>query len=269
MRCIVECTSQHDCISGTHCATTHMLGQCFIDQPRSHTDSPCAPGRPCVDPAQLCRDFTCWDHCTTAADCERDSTCRFGACANPVSPGSGYGVHRPCSATLPCATGEICATDHGSAPACRRTCRANSDCTDVEVTPLCASIDDPTQPAGTMACVIGCDPVRQLGCINRDRCEADIATGAGGTPLSFFECRATVGTGIAGVACGTTVPMLDRCAAYLGCAPTSVDMSAYQCRRFCLLDGDCMDPMLHCTGLTSPSIANANVVNTTLHMCAP
>jgi hypothetical protein len=167
--------------------------------------------------------------------------------------------------------GEICASDHGSARACRRTCTANSDCVDIEVTPLCAAITDPTQPAGTMACVMGCDPVLQMGCIGRDRCEVDVAAAPGGGMVSFFECRASTSTTIQGTPCGTsaTGPMLDACAPYLGCSPTSVDMSTYQCRRFCLVDGDCMSPALHCTGLTLPMIANPDVVNAPLHACAP
>lgn len=270
MRCVVECMSQLDCIRGAHCARTSALGQCFVDQPLDHTGSPCGDMRPCAESAQTCRDFTCWDPCTTGADCVDDSYCRRGVCANPHSPGFGYGVHVPCTSASDCASGEICATDHGSERVCRRPCSADADCADVEATPLCAAIDDPAQPAGTMACVIGCDPVRQLGCVNRDRCEVAQAAAPGGGTATFLECRAPDGMGIQGVACGTTDPMLGSCGQNLGCAPAMADMTGgYECRRFCVADADCHDASLHCTGPSIPDIQNIDVVTGVLHMCAP
>lgn len=268
--CQAECVSQLDCLRGTHCAETDAVGQCFIDQPLDHASSPCGTTHACADTTQTCRDFTCWNPCTTAADCVRDSICRRGVCANPNSPGSGYGVHIPCMSTSDCASGEICATDQGSEPVCRRPCTANADCGDVEATPLCAAIDDPAQPAGTMACVIGCDPVRQLGCVNRDRCEVNVAAAPGGTMATFLECRAPSGMTIQNAACGTTAPMLGTCGQNLGCAPAMADMTGgYQCRRFCVVDGDCHDASLHCTGPSVTGIQNIDVVTGVLHMCQP
>ncbi len=269
-RCQAECVSQRDCLRGLHCATTQTSGECFIDQPLDHTSSPCGDGRLCADPTQTCRDFTCWDPCTTAADCVADSICRHGVCANPASPSTAYGLRTQCTSVSQCASGEICATDRGSDSVCRRPCTANGDCTDIEATPLCAAIDDPHQPAGTMACVIGCNPVRQLGCTNRDRCEVNITRAPGGAMATFFECVAPTGMGIQGVACGTTSPMLGTCGPSLGCAPAMADMTGgYQCRRFCVADGDCHAATLHCTGTPIPGIENIDVVPGVLHMCEP
>lgn len=266
-RCVPECESQLDCLRGTHCTAWNGVGRCYIDQPLDHTSSPCGMGRPCEDATETCRDFTCWDGCATGADCFPDSYCRRGVCANPESPGSGYGVHVACTSAADCAAGELCATDHGSERACRRPCTATADCADVEATPLCATIDDPSLPAGTMACVIGCDPVRQVGCINRDRCEVSTAPGPSGT-VAYLECRAPTGMGIQGGACGTTAPMLGACGQNLGCAPAMADMTGgFECRRFCVVDGDCRDAALQCTGPIVAGTANTTVVTGVLHMC--
>jgi hypothetical protein len=269
-RCQTECVSQLDCLRGTHCAQTDHIGQCFIDQPLDHTSSPCGDMRPCENPAQICREFTCWDGCTTSADCVSGSYCRNGVCANPDSPGYGYGVHTACTSAASCPAGDICATDRGSLSVCRRPCTANADCADVAATSICAAIDDPSQPAGTMACVIGCDPVRQLGCVGRDRCEVNVAEAPGGGMATFLECLGMAGMGIQGAACGTTEPMLGTCGQNLGCAPAMADMTGgYECRRFCVLDADCSATTLHCSGPSVPGIQNSDAVTGVLHMCAP
>jgi hypothetical protein len=269
MICDVECTSQLDCLRGTHCAETNGLGACFIDQPLDHATSPCGPTRACMDATQTCRDYTCWTPCTTAADCVDGSLCRRGVCANPMSPGSGYGVHVQCASASDCMAGEICASDRGSERVCRRPCTANADCSDIEATPVCAAIDDPAMPAGTMACVIGCDPVRQLGCYDRDRCEVNLAMGPSGM-VSFLECRAPTGTVIQGVACGATAAMYGACDQNLGCAPAMADMTGgFECRRFCVVDGDCHSATLACTGPAANGIQNTDVVVGVLHMCEP
>jgi hypothetical protein len=267
--CEVECISQLDCLRGTHCAPTMGLGECFIDQPLDHTTSPCGTGRACDDASQVCRDFSCWEPCTTSSDCVMHSYCRRGVCANPDSPGYGYGMRVPCTAASDCATGEICATDHGSERTCRLPCTADTDCTDVAADAICAAIDDPSVPAGTMACVIGCDPVRQLGCINHDRCEAQVALGVGGTPHTVLDCIAPTGMTIQGASCGTSASMLGTCAQNLGCAPPMADMTTgCECLRFCVVDGDCHDASLHCTARAQP-IENIHAVTGVLHMCAP
>jgi hypothetical protein len=269
-RCIEECVSQHDCLRGTHCAVWNELGSCVIDTPLDHTSSPCGPTRQCDGaPEATCRDFSCWSSCTTSADCVADSYCRQGLCVNPESPGFGYGTRTSCTSARDCATGEICATDHGSERVCRRPCSANDDCGDIAATPLCAAIDDPSMPTGTMACVIGCDPVRQLGCYGHDRCEVNVAAGPSGM-ATFLECRAPTGMGIQGVACGTTAPMFGACDQNLGCAPAMADVGGgYECRRFCVIDGDCRSDTLGCTGPAAPGIQNTSAVTGVLHMCEP
>lgn len=265
-RCQAECVSQHDCLRGTHCTIVTGSGTCLIDTPLDHTSSPCGPGRACADAEQVCRDDTCWDGCATGDDCVPDSYCRNGVCANPDSPGFGYGFRRACTGATDCGAGEICASDHGSQAACRRPCAADTDCEDIAATATCAAIDDPAQPAGTMACVIGCDPVRQAGCLLHDRCELSVAAAPGGT-TTVLECRAPTGMTIQGGACGTTAPAYGTCNENLGCAPANAELTRYECRRFCIVDADCRDPSLHCTGPVVMGIENMDVVVGVLHMC--
>lgn len=267
--CQEECVHQVDCLRGTHCTIEMGYGRCEIDVPLDLTSAPCGTTTSCPDAAQACRDHTCWDPCTTGADCVPGSYCRNGVCANPGSPGFGYGFRRPCTAASDCATGEICASDHGSESACRRPCAADAECEDVAATSHCAAIDDPAQPAGTMACVIGCDPVRQQGCLLHDRCEVVEASGPTGA-VRFLECRAPTGTAIAGASCGTGAPMLGSCGESLGCGPVTSDgTGAYECRRFCVVDGDCRDASLRCIGPTVSGVENTEVVVGVLGMCAP
>ena len=264
--CMEDCVSQRDCIRGEHCAVANHVGSCVPDQPLDHATSPCAPGRVCASSEQTCRDFTCWSPCTTQADCVLDSYCRNGLCVNPQSPGYGYGDRVVCDASRPCPTGQICATDHGSHAACRRPCTTDAGCTDIAAASLCAAIDDPAYP-GMMACVIGCDPVRQLGCIETDRCDVNVAAGPTGMH-TIVDCRGTDGMTVQGASCGTTTPALASCGAGLGCAPNSlVETTGYQCDRYCVVDGDCHSASLQCTGPSLPGIENRGVVNGVLASC--
>ncbi len=259
-RCVVECLSQRDCIRGAHCVVVEDVGRCLIDVPLDTTTSPCGRGRECFDDSLVCRSYTCWNACGTSADCADDSLCRQGICANPDSQGGAYGVHVACDAARPCAADEICASHAGSADACYRTCDADAVCTDIAATTICAEIDDPTLDPGTTVCVIGCDPVRQRGCLGTNRCElsTELAAGSATETATFFECRGDGGSGGQGDACGTTQPDLDACERAMGCVQTS-DGGAYECRRYCVSDGDCMDAGLECTGAT-PMVRNDDVV---------
>jgi hypothetical protein len=279
--CRVECVAQRECILGAHCVLeAPEVGSCLVDQPLDHATSPCnGTGRACPD-GQVCRDFTCWNACTTNADCTiAGSWCRAGACVNPGSPGSAYGTRQTCSGDAECGPGRFCASSHGSQRVCRTRCTADADCSLAEHTPICAAIDDPMVPAGTMACVIGCDPVRQLGCQLTDHCEVNQEMGVGGAMRTFFECRGPGGGGGQGSACGTTTPMFDACGgpnsggpgltAPMGCSPTSVDPGhTYECRRFCVTSGDCHDASYECTGPLVEGIQNADVAGApTFHVC--
>lgn len=261
-RCQEECIDQRDCMSGLHCVRgdeTH-LGVCRIDQPLDHTSSPCGPGRECEETGEVCRDFTCWNPCEDGADCPvAGAYCRRGICVNPSSPGYGYGIHLPCTGPSDCTSGEICASSHGSQRACRRPCSADDECADVAALALCAEIDDPAQPPGTRACVVGCDPVRQVGCLATDRCDVVSAPGIGGAEVLALDCRGPSGDGIQGTSCGTDAPDLAACGAGLECAPAMVDMTGgYECRRYCITTEDCRSASLACTGSTVDDIANAD-----------
>lgn len=272
-RCAIECVSQRDCIRGAHCAMLDGVGRCLIDVPLDTTTSPCGRGRACFDESIVCRAYTCWNACTTSADCAADSLCRQGICANPDSQGGAYGVHVACDDAHPCADGEVCASHAGSARACYRTCAADAECLDVAATQLCAEVDDPSLPASTTVCVIGCDPVRQRGCLGTNRCEAstELSAGSPGSDVTFFECRGNGGTGGQGDPCGTLEADLDYCARGLGCVYAGSDGgSVYECRRYCTTDGDCMDAGLTCTGAAPDPVRNIDVVGGgALHVCVP
>lgn len=263
-RCQEECIDQRDCMSGLHCVRgeTTNLGVCLLDQPLDHTSSPCGPGRACAEPGEICRDFTCWNPCETGADCPVPGAyCRRGICVSPRSPGYGYGLRVPCTTASDCASGELCASDHGSQRACLRPCAADAECADVAAQGLCAEIDDPAQPAGTRACVIGCDPVRQQGCLRSDRCDAVSATSAAGAEIRFLDCRGPTGDGIQGTSCGTDAPDLAACGQSLGCAPAMVDMTGgYECRRYCVTSDDCRSSTLACTARPVDDLVNVESV---------
>ena len=270
--CVIECISQRDCIRGAHCAVLDGVGRCQIDVPLDTTSSPCGRGRVCFDASIVCRQYTCWNACTTGAMCAADSICRQGVCANPDSPGTSFGVHVACDAAHPCAEDSICARHAGAAAACYRTCTADAGCADIAATALCAEIEDPSLAPHTTACVIGCDPVRQRGCLGTNRCEinTELTPGPAPSDVSFFECRGNGGTSGQGQPCGTTTPDLDACSRGLGCVFAGVDgAQLYQCRRYCISDGDCMDATLRCTG-AAPVARNADVAGGgALHVCVP
>jgi hypothetical protein len=272
-RCAIECVSQRDCIRGAHCAMVDQIGRCLIDVPLDTTTSPCGAGRTCFHESIVCRSYTCWNACTTGADCAADSLCRQGICANPDSQGGAYGVHVACDATHPCSTGEVCARHAGSAAACYRTCASDAACTDIAATMLCAEVDDPALPDHTTVCIIGCDPVRQQGCLETNRCEVSTELEPGAAPdyATFFECRGNGGTGGQGDRCGTLEPDFDFCERGLGCVYAGADGdSMFQCRRYCTSDGDCMDPGLECTGAAPDAVRNLDVVGGgSLHVCVP
>jgi hypothetical protein len=269
--CAIECVSQRDCIRGAHCAVVDGVGRCLIDVPLDTTTSPCGRGRPCFDDSVVCRGYTCWNACTTSADCADGSLCRQGICANPDSQGGAYGVHVACDATHPCADGEVCASHAGSARACYRTCAADTECTDIAATQLCAELEDASLPAHTTVCVIGCDPVRQRGCLGTDRCElsVELRPGASAETATFFECRGATGTSQQGDVCGTLEADLDACARGLGCVFAGSDGGdTYECRRYCTTEGDCTAGGLTCTGGAPTMIENVDVIGGgTLHVC--
>jgi hypothetical protein len=269
--CTVECISQRDCIRGAHCATVEGVGRCLIDVPLDTTTSPCGRGRECFDASIVCRNYTCWNSCATSADCAADSLCRQGICVNPDSQGGAYGVHVACDDAHPCEDGELCASHAGSARACYRPCAADGECTDIAATMICAEIDDADVDPHTTVCVIGCDPVRQRGCLGTNRCETSTELAPdGATQASFFECRSDGGGLAQGAECGTDEPGLDACQRGLGCVDASADgVPHFECRRFCVSDGDCMDAGLTCAG-AAPIVLNDDVVGGgVLHVCVP